>query len=63
MISIAERAAEALRLDMKRKKHVNNEDQTSLEKKLLDWVHYHDATHGGKIPLSDAMLVEQVCSV
>ncbi len=61
--SIAERAAEALRLDRKRKKPVNNEDQTSLEKKLLDWIHYHDATHGGKIPLSDAMLIEQVCSL
>jgi hypothetical protein len=60
--AIVEKAAETLRLDRKRKKPLNNADLDTLEKTLLDWVHYHDAAHGGRIPLSDAMLIEQVCS-
>ena len=36
----------------------------SLEELLIiQWISHHDATHGGKVPLSDNMLLEQVSVV
>ena len=58
---IVEKVAAPLRLDSKRNKPLNDADLATLERNLLDWVHYPDATHGGRIPLSDAMKIEQVC--
>jgi hypothetical protein len=60
--SMTERASRALRLDMNRKKPLSNEDRASLEKKLINLDHYYDASHVGKNPLSDAMLIERACS-
>ena len=30
---------------------------------LIQWISHHDATHGGKVPLSDNMILEQVSVV
>jgi hypothetical protein len=44
----------------KRKRFAYSEPQARLEELLLDWIRHHDATHGGKVPLSDMMILEQV---
>ena len=59
---ILEKTAEALSLDRKRRKPVNSANLSVLERLLLEWIQHHDATHGGRIPLSDAMIIEQVQS-
>jgi hypothetical protein len=56
------KASETLQLDRKRKRTSSSVAVTTLEKHLLEWVQHHDATHGGRIPLTDAMLVQQVIS-
>eukprot|EP00873_Tetraselmis_striata_P038600 jgi/Tetstr1/458864/TSEL_004373.t1 len=43
----------------KRKRFAYSEPQARLEELLLDWIRHHDATHGGKVPLSDMMILEQ----
>eukprot|EP00873_Tetraselmis_striata_P038276 jgi/Tetstr1/458540/TSEL_044943.t1 len=43
----------------KRKRFAYTEPQARLEELLLDWIRHHDATHGGKVPLSDMMILEQ----
>ena len=45
--------------DRKRKRHVTLNDQKLLEEHLLKWVRHHDSTHGGAIPLPDAMIIAQ----
>lgn len=49
-------------MQRKRKRTVGNEQQKNLEDALYGWIKWHDATHGSRIPLSDAMIVEQVCA-
>ncbi len=56
------KASETLQLDRKRKRASLSAVVTTLEKHLLEWVQHHDATRGGRIPLTDAMLVQQARS-
>ena len=47
-------------LERMRKRTVGSAQQDNLEKKLVEWITHHDATHGGKIPLSDFMIISKV---
>lgn len=56
---IIARAANEIQLGRKRKR-TTSAMQAELESSLLQWVHDHDSTHGGRVPITDHMLVEQV---
>jgi hypothetical protein len=64
---IMEKNAEATQLlDRKRKRKSWSSKVATLEEELLNWVQHHDATHGGRVPLTDAMMIQkeknQVCA-
>ena len=56
------KASETLQLDRKRKRTPSSTVVATLEKQLLEWVQHHEATRGGRIPLTYDMLVQQVRS-
>ena len=43
-----------------RNKKVPSAELAALKRELLRWVHHHDSTHGGKVPLTDDMIITQV---
>ncbi len=47
-------------LDRTRKRTAWSKKVSALEEELLHWVHHHDTTHGGRVPLTDAMIIEKV---
>ena len=52
-------AQESMQKDRKRKR-TTSANQALMEKHLLEWVAHHDSIHGGRVPLTDAMITEQV---
>ena len=49
-----------MQLDRKRKRTAWSKKVSALEEELLHWVQHHDATHGGRVPLTDAMIIQKV---
>jgi hypothetical protein len=55
---ILAKASEAtMHLDRKRKRTAWTKKVFALEEELLHWVHHHNATYGGRVPLTDAMII------
>ena len=55
-----EKNAEATQsLDRKRKRKLWSSKVTTLEEELLNWVEHRDVIHGGRVPLTYAMMIQK----